>query len=382
MFEYLMPLLVMPAYDGTLLEQTCRAAVARQIDYGSQRSLPWGVSESGYNTLDASLNYQYHAFGVPGLGLKRGLAEDSVVAPYATALALMVAPEAACANLQRLSAGGLEGRFGFYEAIDYTPSRLARGQSGVIVRSFMAHHQGMNLLSLAHLILDRPMQRRFESDPQFQATKLLLQERIPKTSVIDTHIAEHAEGGAFFDAPELSAHAPLGPDTATPEVKLLSNGRYHVMVTNAGGGYSRWKDLAVTRWREDATCDNWGTFVYLRDVASGEFWSAAHQPDAAARPRVTKRPSRRGAPNTAGATWTTRRIPRSSCRRRTTSNCAGCASPITRAVAGPSRSPVMPKWCWRRRRRTRCIRRSATCSCRRKSSARAARSCARGGRAR
>ena len=278
MFEYLMPLLVMPAYDGTLLEQTCRAAVARQIDYGNQRSLPWGVSESGYNTLDASLSYQYHAFGVPGLGLKRGLAEDSVIAPYATALALMVAPEAACANLQRLSAGGLEGRFGLYEAIDCTPSRLARGQAGVIVRSFMAHHQGMNLLSLSHLILDRPMQRRFESDPQFQATKLLLQERVPKTSVIDTHIAEHAEGGAFFDAPELSAHAPLGPDTATPEVKLLSNGRYHVMVTNAGGGYSRWKDLAVTRWREDATCDNWGTFVYLRDVASGEFWSAAHHP--------------------------------------------------------------------------------------------------------
>jgi hypothetical protein len=278
MFEYLMPLLVMPAYHGTLLEQTCRAAVSRQIDYGSQRSLPWGVSESGYNTLDASLSYQYHAFGVPGLGLKRGLAEDSVVAPYATALALMVAPEAACANLQRLAGAGLEGRFGFYEAIDYTPSRLARGQTGVIVRSFMAHHQGMNLLSLAHLLLERPMQRRFESDPRFKATMLLLQERIPKTSVIDTHIAEHAEGVAFFDAPELSAFAPIGPDTATPEVKLLSNGQYHVMVTNAGGGYSRWRDLAVTRWREDATCDNWGTFLYLRDVATGGYWSAAHQP--------------------------------------------------------------------------------------------------------
>jgi hypothetical protein len=195
MFEYLMPLLVMPAYAGTLLDQTCRAAVTRQITYGNQRSLPWGVSESGYNTVDASLNYQYHAFGVPGLGLTRGLAEDFVVAPYATALALMVEPEAACENLERLADLGLEGRFGFYEAVDYTASRVERGQSSAIVRSFMAHHQGMNMLSLAHLMLEQPMQRRFESDPQFKATLLLLQERIPKASAFHKHVAEHSEGG-------------------------------------------------------------------------------------------------------------------------------------------------------------------------------------------
>ncbi len=278
MFEYLMPLLVMPSYEGTLLDQTCRAAVARQIAYGNQRSLPWGISESGYNTVDASLNYQYHAFGVPGLGLKRGLAEDTVITPYASALALMVAPEAACANLQRLAAGGLVGRHGFYEAIDYTPSRLARGQSSVVVRSFMAHHQGMTLLSLAHLLLDRPMQRRFESDPLFQATLLLLQERIPKNSVFQPRGAGASDSGVFHDAAETSVYAPIGAVTPTPEVQLLSNGRYHVMVSNAGGGYSRWKDLAVTRWREDSTCDNWGSFIYLRDLSSGEFWSTTHQP--------------------------------------------------------------------------------------------------------
>jgi cyclic beta-1,2-glucan glucanotransferase len=281
MFEYLMPLLVMPAYAGTLLDQTCRAAVARQIAYGHQRSLPWGVSESGYNTVDASLNYQYHAFGVPGLGLTRGLAEDFVVAPYATALALMVEPEAACENLERLADLGLEGRFGFYEAVDYTASRVERGQSSAIIRSFMAHHQGMNLLSLAQLMLGRPMQRRFESDPRFKATLLLLQERIPKASAFHKHVAEHSEGGAFIDAPEKLAQAPIGANTPNPEVQLLSNGRYHVMVTNAGGGYSRWRDFAITRWREDSTCDNWGSFLYLRDVESGHFWSAAHQPTVA-----------------------------------------------------------------------------------------------------
>ncbi|MCU0592595.1 MAG: cyclic beta 1-2 glucan synthetase, partial [Desulfobacterales bacterium] len=163
MFEYLMPLLVMPTYGRTLLDQSCQAAVARQIDYGKKRGVPWGISECGYNASDANLNYQYRAFGVPGLGLKRGLAEDLVIAPYAAALALMVAPREACLNLQRLAAEGLETCYGFYEAIDYTPSRLPPGQSSVAVRSFMAHHQGMSLLSMAHLLLDRPMQKRFES---------------------------------------------------------------------------------------------------------------------------------------------------------------------------------------------------------------------------
>jgi hypothetical protein len=174
MFEYLMPLLVMPSYEKSLLDQTCKAAVNRQIEYGKQRGVPWGISESGYNRVDVQLNYQYRAFGVPGLGFKRGLSEDLVIAPYATALALMVMPEEACANLERLEDEGFAGNYGFYEAIDYTPIRVPRGQSKVIIRSFMAHHQGMTLLSLACVLLDRPMQKRFEADPLFQATLLLL----------------------------------------------------------------------------------------------------------------------------------------------------------------------------------------------------------------
>jgi len=278
MFEYLMPLLVMPTYENTLLDQTCSAAVKRQIEYGKRRDIPWGMSESGYNAVDVQLNYQYRAFGVPGMGLKRGLAEDLVVAPYASALALMVAPEEACLNLQQLAGLGLEGRFGFYEAIDYTPARQRRGQASVVVRSFMAHHQGMSLLSLAYLILDRPMQKRFESDPLFQATTLLLQERIPKATAFHSHTTALAGIHAAASSPEMPVRVLGGPDTPIPEVQLLSNGRYHVMVTNAGGGYSRWKDIAVTRWREDTTCDNWGTYCYIHDVASGEFWSTAYHP--------------------------------------------------------------------------------------------------------
>ena len=190
MFEYLMPQLVMPSYPDTLLDQTAQHAVEAQIDFGARRGVPWGISESGYNTVDARMNYQYRAFGVPGLGLKRGLGQDLVIAPYATMMALMVAPEAACQNLQRLSALGFGGRYGLYEAIDYTPGRVPRGQDHALVRSFMAHHQGMGFLALDYLLGDQPMQKRFLADAEFQATLLLLQERIPRTGVFHPHEAE------------------------------------------------------------------------------------------------------------------------------------------------------------------------------------------------
>jgi len=278
MFEYLMPLLVMPNYENTLLDQTYTAAVCRQIDYGKSRRVPWGISESGYSTIDGHLNYQYRAFGVPGLGLKRGLFDDLVIAPYASALALMVAPEEACLNLQQLARDGMEGPYGFYEAIDYTSSRLPHGQSSVVVRSFMAHHEGMSLLALAYLLLDRPMQKRFESDPMFQSTMLLLQERIPRAVAFYRQIAEDTTIRKATLSQKVPERIFKTPNTPVPEVQLLSNGRYHVMITNAGGGYSRFQDMAVTRWREDSTRDNWGTFCYIRDVISGEFWSTAYQP--------------------------------------------------------------------------------------------------------
>jgi len=278
MFEYLMPLLVMPTYQNTLLDQTYRSIVNAQIDYARQRDVPWGISESGYNTVDASMNYQYRAFGVPGTGMKRGLADDLVVAPYATMLGLMVHPEAAVENLQRMAELGFMGKHGFYEAVDYTASRLPRGQTFAVIRSFMAHHQGMGFLAMSYLLHDRPMQRRFESDPLFQSTLLVLQERVPRAGAFYSNTAELAA----IRAPEQEVTMPtriIGQTTTVqPEVQLLSNGRYHVMVTSAGGSYSRWKDLAVTRWREDSTSDNWGTFCYVRDVDSGAFWSTTYQP--------------------------------------------------------------------------------------------------------
>jgi cyclic beta-1,2-glucan synthetase len=278
MFEYLMPMLVMPSYAGTLLDQTCHTAVKRQIAYGKQQGVPWGISESGYNAVDINFNYLYRAFGVPGLGLKRGLEDDLVIAPYACVLALMIAPEAACLNLQRMYNDDIEGKFGFYEAVDYTQSRLARDSRKAIVKSFMAHHQGMSFLAYSYLLHDQPMQKRFIADPLFQATLLLLQERIPKPIASYLKVPESPNPGSAFDRQEASMRVFNSPTTRTPQIQLLSSGSYHLMLTQAGGSYSRWKDIAITRWREDSTCDDWGLFCYLRDVNSGEFWSTIYQP--------------------------------------------------------------------------------------------------------
>ncbi|TDK33700.1 glycoside hydrolase family 94 protein [Luteimonas terrae] len=278
MFEYLMPQLVMPGYPDTLLDQTMHHAVQAQIDYGRLHDVPWGISESGYNAVDARMNYQYRAFGVPDLGLKRGLAEDLVIAPYATMMALMVAPEAATQNLQRLEADGFTGRFGFFEAIDYTASRLPRGQHHAVIRSFMAHHQGMGFLALDHLLREQPMQKRFVSDPEFQATLLLLQERVPRTGVFRPHTVDVGDVRPSVAEDDAQLRLFRGADTTRPAVQLLSNGRMHAMLTNAGGSALRCHDLALTRWREDGTRDHWGSFCYLQDVDDGDTWSAAFQP--------------------------------------------------------------------------------------------------------
>ncbi|MFZ6638895.1 GH36-type glycosyl hydrolase domain-containing protein [Undibacterium sp. TC4M20W] len=278
MFEYLMPLLVMPNFQNTLLEQTYRSVVQRQIEYGEQRNVPWGISESGYNTFDAQLNYQYRAFGVPGLGFKRGLGDDLVIAPYASMMALMVEPEKACSNLEQLASLGFEGVYGFFEAIDYTPSRLPRGQTHALIRSFMVHHQGMGFLSLAYLLLDKPLQKRFESDPLFQATMSLLHERVPKATAVYSNTTELADIRSASAGQETPLRVLHHVNTRTPEVQLLSNGRYHVMISSVGGSYSRWNDLAITRWNEDSTRDHWGTFCYVRDTSNGKYWSTAFQP--------------------------------------------------------------------------------------------------------
>ncbi len=289
MFEYLMPLLVMRTYPGTLLDQSCRMAIRKQIRYGRQRHVPWGISESAYDLTDRLGNYQYKEFGIPGLGLKRGLADELVVAPYATALAALLEPAEAVRNLRHLATAGALGPLGYFDAIDYTPRKppeegepaalFSGAGPGVVVKTYMAHHQGMTLVAIANVLQGDRMVDRFHSDPRVQATELLLQERIPRAApVIAPHPAE-----ATRSEPPAPMRAPRrlrSPHTPHPRAQILSNGSYVAIVTNGGGGTSFCRGRAVTRWRADRTRDPGSQFLYLRDVHSGDVWSAAYQPTA------------------------------------------------------------------------------------------------------
>ncbi len=278
-FEYLMPALVMRFPAGSLLSRTYELIVRRQIQYGAERGVPWGVSESAYHARDLDLTYQYSSFGVPGLGLKRGLSDDVVVAPYAVALAAMIDPAAATQNFARLAEAGGRGTYGFYEALDYTGIRVPEGQDVAVVRAYMSHHQGMSLVAIANVLNDGVMRSRFHAEPIARATELLLQERTPRDVPEARPRAEEGSAAAHVrDLIPPVLRRFTSPHEATPRTHLLSNGRYAVMLTAAGSGYSRWRDIAVTRWREDATRDCWGSYIFLRDTQTGAVWSAGYQP--------------------------------------------------------------------------------------------------------
>ncbi len=284
MFEYLMPPLLMRTYDDTLLEQSCRAAVKAQIAYARRHSTPWGISESGYYRFDAHQNYQYRGFGVPGLGFKRGLSDDLVIAPYASLLALSVDSQAVMRNIQRLIDLGMLGRYGLYEAIDYTRDRLSSGQKHAIVCSYMVHHHGMSLLSILNCLRDDVMVQRFHADPRIESVQLLLQEHIPHQAPVEEQ--PHPEEFRPLQPiqPAIDAESwPAPVDTVLPQTHALSNGRYTVYVTARGGGYSVWQGIALNRWRADATLDCWGAWVYIQEHTPDgqnkhEPWSIGLQP--------------------------------------------------------------------------------------------------------
>ena len=279
MFEYLMPRLFQRTEPGSLLDHSMRVAVDRQIEYGRQRGVPWGISESAFGALAANSDYHYQSFGVPGLGLKRGLAKDLVVSPYSTMLAVEVAPQAACDNLTALDEEGGFGPWGFYDSLDYSADRVPPGKRCIVVRCYMSHHQGMGLVALGNLLESEGTRRRFHSHPLGRAAELLLQEKIPRLiAEVQPHADEVAERPPLPQEDELVSRRITGTEAPAPRTHVLSNGQYTVMVTHTGGGFSQHQDLAVTRWRPDTTCDPWGQFLYIRNVRSGKVWSAAYQP--------------------------------------------------------------------------------------------------------
>ncbi len=279
MFEYLMPSLVMREPAGSIIERTNELSVRRQIKYGTEMGVPWGISESQFNVRDIEGTYQYSSFGAPDLGYKRGLGENLVIAPYATALAAMVDPAAAADNFRRMGREGACGRYGWYEALDYTPTRIPEGAKVGIVRAYMAHHQAMSIVAISNALTGGIMRRRFHAEPMIRATELLLQERMPRDIAVARPPTEKMPAAERVEhlAPEIQRRY-TSPHSQIPRTHILSNGNYAVMLTSAGSGYTRWRNVDITRWREDATCDNWGSYIYLRDMRSGDVWSAGYQP--------------------------------------------------------------------------------------------------------
>ncbi|HEX9061179.1 MAG TPA: glucoamylase family protein [Clostridia bacterium] len=279
MFEYLMPLLLMRSYRNTLLDETYSFVIRSQKKYSYQRRMPWGASESGFYSLDVNHDYQYKAIGVPWLGLKRGLIEDAVATPYATMLALMVDPKSSMENIRLLRSEGLDGPYGFYEAVDYTRERLPFGMKKAVVKSFMAHHQGMSFLSLNNCINGFIMQQRFHNDPQMKAAQLLLEEKVPMNIVFTK---EQKEKVVPFRDVVYKERGPVRkirkPDSSIPAVHMLTNGSYSVMITDRGTGFSKCRKIELNRWREDNSLDNYGMFFYIRNVDTGEVWSSTLAP--------------------------------------------------------------------------------------------------------
>jgi cyclic beta-1,2-glucan synthetase len=287
MFEYLMPPLFLRSYSGTLLADSAQGAVLHQIAYGKAKGVPWGISESGFYLFDANQNYQYRAFGVPGLGFKRGLGDDLVVAPYASLMAISYAPQTVAKNLISLLEHNSFGLYGLYESIDFTADRLPLDDTSAVVREYMTHHQGMILMALANYFDKDIMVRRMHSDPRIQSVELLLQEQIPQAVPLQNPYAEDVKGVKRLTVAPVEINPWSVPvQTAIPQVNLLSNGHYGVLISNMGGGYSTWRGIDLTRWQADGVLDPWGTWIYIQsknlthggEASARGLWSTGFQP--------------------------------------------------------------------------------------------------------
>ncbi|NLI92861.1 MAG: glycosyl transferase family 36 [Peptococcaceae bacterium] len=281
MFEFLMPLILFKNYRGTLLDESYRSVLRIQKSYSQKGHAPWGISESGFFSFDIQNNYQYKAFGVPGLGLKRGLSKDMVISPYSTFMALAVNFESSMENLKQMKKKGFNGIYGLFEAIDFTKTRVPYHKEFSVVKSYMSHHQGMSFISLNNVLNNNLMQQRFHREPVIKSIELLLQEQVPLKEYTFNPIMEELKEEEFPAISRKQAEKPViyyRPDTRMPKTAFISNREYSVMITLSGSGYSQYNDIHVTRWREDPTVDMYGTFIYVQNLNSGNVWSVTSKP--------------------------------------------------------------------------------------------------------
>ncbi len=264
-FEYLMPNINIPKYEGSLLDESCQFLIKTQMEYSKNLNLPWGISEAAFNVKDLQSNYQYKAFGVPWLGLKRGLADEMVVSSYGGILAIGEVPKEEIKNLKILEKEGMYGEFGFYEAIDYTPERVEKGKTAEVVKTYMAHHQGLILLSINNLFGNNILQKRFMKNPQMEAVNILLQETMPEKAIITKEKKEKVEKLKYKDYENYvqTTYKKIDPRFITGN--FISNENYVIAMDQKGRGVSKYNNIYINRFK---TTDDYpqGIFFVIKNI--------------------------------------------------------------------------------------------------------------------
>ena len=275
-FEYLMPNINIPKYKGSLLDESCKFMIMSQMEYAKKLQIPWGISEAAFNLKDLYSNYQYKAFGIPWLGLKRGLADEMVVAPYGSILAITDYPKEVYQNLKRLEQYGMNGKYGFYESIDFTPERLEKGKKSSIVKTYMAHHQGLILLSIDNLFNDNILQKRFIKNPEISAVNILLQERMPETEIITKENKEKVEKLKYVDYEDYIKDTYKKIDERLIRGNIISNEDYLIAMNQKGEGVSIYKNKFINRFKSTEDYMQ-GIFFNIKNIKTKKIWSSSYK---------------------------------------------------------------------------------------------------------
>jgi len=273
-FEYFMPNINIPKYPGSLLEESTKFMFMSQKEYAKQLNIPWGISESAFYLRDLNNNFQYKAFGIPWLGLKRGLSDEMVVSSYASMMILPDAPKEVIENLKRLEKTGMYNKYGFYEAIDYTPTRLKKGDEYAVVKTYMAHHQGLILLSINNLFKNNIMQKRFMKNPELNAVDILLQEKMPENVIITKEEKEKVEKLKYVDEEYYSQNEITKINTKLPQINVISSNDYTILTDSKGQGYSKYKNILINRYKKTSDLEQ-GIFFFIKDLKTKRIWSVS-----------------------------------------------------------------------------------------------------------
>ena len=264
-FEYLMPNINIPKFEGSLLDESCKFMIMSQMEYAKKLNIPWGISEAAFNLKDLHYNYQYKAFGIPWLGLKRGLADEFVVSSYGSILAIDDMPQDVIKNMQLLEQYGMKDKYGFYESIDFTPDRVEKNKKASVVKTYMAHHQGLILLSINNFFNNNILQKRFMQNPEMEAVSILLQERKPEKYIVTKEDKEKIEKLKYKDYEGYITNTYTKIDERLIRANVISNENYTIATTQKGTGFSKYKDIYINRFKPTEDYSQ-GIFFYIKNI--------------------------------------------------------------------------------------------------------------------